>query len=162
MTGGRYTSLMSPFNQALQTKREQLARAVRYAITPACNPITGVPQLTPNQLRRQLISIPIIASIAGDNALIPTTSGQLLIYEVVLWNSSAAAINMALYQGPSAIGVLLLPISNFPATTGFTLGFNGSFEQPHFEIDTGQELILNLSTTGPVQGMIRYKVANGT
>jgi hypothetical protein len=153
---------MSPYNLTLEGQRQALSKAVRYALTPNCNPITGAPQLSSDQLRRQLLRVPIIAGNMGDNLLIATTSGQLLIYEIVLWNSSAAPVDMQLFQGPSAGGVLLLPISNFPATTGLTLGFNGSFEQPHFEIDSGQQFVLTLSTAGPVQGMIRYKVANGT
>jgi len=155
-------STLSPYNQALETRRNVLAKAIRYALTPGCNPITGAPKLTPQQLRRQLLSVPIIAAVAGDNALIPTTSGRLLVYEVVVWNASAAAINLAFFQGSSSGGILLLPLSNFPGQTGLTLGFNGSFEMPHFEIDSGQELVLNLSTTGPVQGMVRYKIDNGT
>ena len=84
-------STLSPYNQALETRRNVLAKAIRYALTPGCNPITGAPKLTPQQLRRQLLSVPIIAAVAGDNALIPTTSGRLLVYEVVVWNASAAA-----------------------------------------------------------------------
>lgn len=153
----------NPFNQVLNDRRELMAIAQRYALTPDCNPISGQPNLTAAQLRSQLLSVPITAVIAGDNLLIPTRAGKKLIYEVVVWNASAAAVNLKFYQGsPANGGVLLLPMSNFPATTGFTLGFNGSFEMPHFSIDNGQPFVLNLSTTGPVEGMIRYRVANGT
>lgn len=152
---------LNPYNQALDKRRGMLARAVRYALTPNCNPITGEPNLTPQQLLRQLLHIPINATVAGDNPLIPTTSSGMLIYEILLWNSSAAPIDFSLYQGPSANGILLLPISNFPPTTGLTLGFNGNWEMPHFIIDTGQPFILNLSTTGPMQGFIKYKIQNG-
>lgn len=153
---------LNPWNQMLERKRGMLARAVRYALTPNCNPTTGAPNLTPLQRMKQLLSVPIIAGIAGDNPLIPTTSNPILIYEMLLWNSSAAPISFGLYQGASAQGILLLPISNFPATTGFLLGFNGNWEMPHFIIDVGQPFILNLSTTGPVQGFIKYKIENGT
>jgi hypothetical protein len=153
----------NPFNLKLAAQRFSLSRAFRYALTPNCNPTTGAPNLTSRQLRKQLLELPIQAAIAGDNLLIPTTgAGEQLIFELLLWNSSAAPIDMALYQGPSASGILLLPISNFPPTTGLTLGFNGNWEQPHFQIDIGQPFVLNLSTAGPVQGMIRYKLMNGT
>ena len=152
----------NPYNQQLEKQRGLLGRAVRYALTPNCNPISGAPALTPLQLLRGILSVPVIAGIAGDNPLIPTTSNPILIYEMLLWNASAAPINMQLYQGPSANGILLVPVSNFPPTTGFLLGFNGNWEMPHFLIDTGQPFVLNLSTTGPVQGFIKYKIQNGT
>ena len=100
-------STLSPYNQALETRRNVLAKAIRYALTPGCNPITGAPKLTPQQLRRQLLSVPIIAAVAGDNALIPTTSGRLLVYEVVVWNASAAAINLAFFQESDNLPCLL-------------------------------------------------------
>jgi hypothetical protein len=153
---------VNPFNQALDKRRGMLARAVRYALTPNCNPVSGAPNLTPQQALKQLLSIPINATIAGDNPLIPTTSDPILVYELFLWNSSAAPIDWALYQGPSANGILLLPVSNFPPTTGLFMGFNGNWEMPHFTIDTGQPFILNQSTTGPTQGFIKYKIQNGT
>ena len=153
---------LNPYNQFLENRRNLLARAVRYALAPKCNPITGAPDLTPLQLLRGILSVPVIAGVAGDNPLIPVTSSPILIYEMFVWNSSAAAINIQLYQGPSANGILLLPLSNFPPTSGFLLGFNGNWEMPHFIIDTGQQFVLNLSTTGPVQGFIKYKIQNGT
>jgi hypothetical protein len=155
-------TLTNPWNQLLDDRRRALGAAQRYALTPNCNPITGQPNLTPSQQRGQILRIPIIATIAGDNLLIPTLAGKKLIYEITVWNASAAAINLGFYQGASATGVLQLLMGNFPATTGFTLGFNGSFEMPHFEIDNGQPFVLNLSTTGPVQGFIRYRIQNGT
>jgi hypothetical protein len=155
-------ALTNPYNQLLETRRQALGRAVRYALTPMCNPITGEPKLSNAQQRKQLLSNPITAAIAGDNLLIPTLTGKKLIYEVVLWNASAAAMNMNFYAGPSANGVLLMPISNFPPTTGLQLGFNGNFDMPHWEVDNGQALVVNLSTTGPLQGFIRYRIANGT
>jgi len=164
MAGSYITSspaVLSPYNLQLEQRRNTLATAIRYALTPGCNPITGKPNLTPNQLRKQLLSVPINATVAGDNPLIPTTSGPISIYEVVIWNASAAPVNLTFFQGGSG-GILLLPLPNFPATTGFTLGFNGSFDQPHFEIDSGQQFVLNLSTAGPVTGMCRYKIQNGT
>jgi hypothetical protein len=155
-------TLTNPWNQLLDGRRISLGGAQRYALTPNCNPITGQPNLGSSQLLKQLLSTPYSAAIAGDNLLIPTLAGRKLIYEIVIWNASAAAINLAFYQGASSGQNLLLPISNFPATTGLTLGFNGSFEMAHFVVDNGQPLVLNLSTVGPVQGMIRYRIQNGT
>lgn len=152
---------LNPFNQELSRRRFALGNAIRYALTPGCNPLTGEPQLTPGQQRDGLLHIPVTAGISGDNQLIPTTSGKILVYEIFLWNSTAAAISWNLYQGASVNGILLLPLSNWPATTGFVLGFNGSWEQPHFIIDSGQNFTLNQSTAGPTQGFIKYKIANG-
>ena len=58
--------------------------------------------------------------------------------------------------------ITLLDLVNFPALTGFLLGFNGNFEQPHWEIDNGQPLVLNLSAGTQVTGFIRYRTENGT
>lgn len=159
---GKNPTLTNDYNRLLNERRIALAAAQRYALTPDCNPLSGEPNLTSQQKRAQIISVPINAVIAGDNQLIPTLAGRKLIFEMVIWNASAAAVNLAFYQGASAGGILLLPMSNFPSETGFTLGFNGNFEQPHFTIDNGQPFVLNLSTTGPVQGMIRYTIQNGT
>jgi hypothetical protein len=153
---------VSPFNIYLGERRRALAGAYRYALTPNCNPSMGPPPMTSQQLLKQLLHVPIVAAVAGDNPLIPTTAGQQLIYEMLIWNSSAANVNVTLYQGPSANGILLLPLPNVPPQTGITLGFNGSWEQPHFTIDIGQRFVMNLSTTGPVTGMIKYKINNGT
>jgi hypothetical protein len=152
---------LNPSNVFLEKYRITIATASRFAIVPECNPIAPSP-LSPTQLRKSLLRVPITAAIMGDNFLIPTVSGAILVYEIFLWNSSAATVNMKLYQGPSASGILLLPVSNFPSETGLLLGFNGNWEQPHFEIDSGNPLVLKLSTTGPVEGFIRYRIANGT
>ena len=151
----------NPFNMELSRRRFAPGNAFRYALTPNCNPITGAPQLSPAQQRDGLLHVPVIASVAGDNILIPTVSNKILIYEIFLWNSTALPINWELFQGASANGILLLPLSNWPATTGFILGFNGNWEQPHFIIDSGQSFVLNASTAGPTQGFIKYKIANG-
>lgn len=155
-------TLTNPWNQLLNERRNDLGYAQRFALTPDCNPISGDSKVTPAQSRAQLIEVPINATAAGDNLIIQTLSGRKLIYEIFLWNAGAGAINIGLYQGPSASGILKLPISNFPGTTGVTFGFNGNFEQPHFTIDNGQPFVLNCSAAGPVQGMMRYKIDNGT
>lgn len=160
------TSLITPSNLntgnlILEQHRQSLARASRLALVPTCNPLDAAP-LSKSALRRGLLRVPIQAAVNGDNPLIQSTSGQILIYEMFIWNASAAAVNINFYQGPSATGILLLPIPNFPATTGLLFGFNGNWEMPHFEVDSGLQFIMKLSTAGPVTGFIRYKIANGT
>jgi len=155
-------TLHNPWNRMLQQRRMELSRASRSAIMPAnCQPPSNItPQAAERQQRSQLLSVPILAGAAGDNQLIPTLTGKKLIYELVLWNVSAQTL--ALYQGPSASGILLLMLTNFPALTGFTLGFNGSFAQPHWEIDSGQPFVLNLGVGTEVDGFIRYKISSGS
>jgi hypothetical protein len=146
---------VNPWNSVLAQRAVALSRAYRHPITPGCD--LPDPTSTPVQRRKSLLSVPINTSAAGDNQLISTLIGTKLIYEIVLWNVTAQ--NLALYQGPSATGILLLSLPSFPATTGLTLGFNGNFEQPHFEIDPGQAFVLNLQNATQVTGFIRYRVA---
>lgn len=151
--------ILNPYNEVLAQKHAQLRRAVRFALSPTCDPQTMQPKLSGVQLRRQLRTIQIDASTAGDNTLIPATAGVKQIYELVLWN--VAAQTLIFRQGTSS-GFRVLRLTDFPALTGFTLGFNGSFDQPHWEIDNGQPLILNLAASTQVDGFIRYRVQNGT
>lgn len=151
--------IINPYNEVLAQKHSQLGRAVRFALSPTCDPQTKQPKLSGVQLRRQLRTIQIDASAAGDNVLIPGTAGVKQIYELVLWNVGAQTL--VFRQGTSS-GFRLLRLTDFPALTGFTLGFNGSFDQPHWEIDNGQSLILNLAASTQVDGFIRYRVQNGT
>ncbi len=155
-------TLNNPWNRMLQARRVSLANASRSAITPAnCQPaIASSPAAVERQQRSQLLSVPVLALAAGDNQLIPTLTGKKLIYEVVLWNVGAQTL--AFWQGPSASGILLTKFTNFPALTGFTLGFNGNFAMPHWEIDSGQPLVLNLSAGTEVDGFIRYKISSGS
>lgn len=146
---------INPWNKVLRDRAKTLIQAYRHPITPGCD--LPDPQSTPVQRRKSLLSVPIAASAAGDYQLISTLIGTKLIYEIVLWNVTAQ--NLALYQGPSASGILLLSLPSFPATTGLTLGFNGNFEQPHFEIDAGQPFVLNLQNSTQVTGFVRYRVA---
>lgn len=101
--------------------------------------------------------VPINISTAGDNALISTLIGQKNIYEMFLWTAGGAN-SLTLSQGPSATGILLLTVPNVPATTGIFLGFNGNFDQPHWEIDPGNVLTLNLSAATQVTGFLVYAV----
>jgi hypothetical protein len=156
-------TLTNPWNQLLRDRAGQLAAAQRFALAPDCNPIDPADlTTTPAQQRAQIIEVPINAAIAGDNLLIQTLAGRKLIYELFLWNGSGAPLNWSLYQGSSLNGVLKLPMTAVPAGFGLFLGFNGSWEQPHFTIDQGQVFTLNISTAGPVQGLMRYKIDNGT
>jgi hypothetical protein len=143
------------WNPVLSERKDVLARAYRHPISPGCD--LPDPSSTALQRRSSLLSVPINATAAGDYPLISTLIGRKLIYELVLWN--VAAQNLALYQGPSATGILLLQLPSFPATTGLTLGFNGNWEQTHFDIDAGQPFILNLQNATQVTGFLRYRIA---
>lgn len=148
------------WNQILRDRAASLGIAFRHAVSPGCNlqpeqPLPP-PVTTPKQERASLLTIPILANLAGDNVLISTLTGRKLIYEFVIWNVTAQTV--ALYQGPSVGGILQTKFTNFPSLTGFTLGFNGNFSQPHFEIDAGQPLILNLQNGTEVDGFIRYRI----
>lgn len=153
-------TLNNPYNRVLEMRRHALASAQRVALTPLCNPTTVHTAATlSTRKRRQLLSVPINAFTAGDNQLIPTLTGKKLIHEIFLWNVTTQTLG--LFQGPSATGILLFRMTTFPGGTGFILGFNGSFEMPHFEIDSGQPLILNLQNSTQVDGFIRYRIPGG-
>lgn len=158
----RNPAINNPYNQILQARREALSNATRSALVPAnCQTAAMLtPQALTRQERSQLLEVTINCNTAGDNQLIPTLTGKKLIYEIVIWN--VAAQTLALFQGPSATGILKLRLTSFPALTGFTLGFNGSYAQPHFEIDGGQPFVLNLAASTQVDGMIRYKISSGS
>lgn len=155
---------ISPYNvsnDALQDRKALLARAYRHPIAPGCDigqdvDLPTPPPSTPDQRRSSLVQVPINVATAGDNPLISTLTGRKLIYEIVLWN--VAAQTLQLYQGGTG-GILLLQLTNFPALSMFTLGFNGSWEEPHFNIDPGAAFVLNLQNSTQVDGMIRYRVA---
>jgi hypothetical protein len=149
-----------PYNQILGQKHGQVTRAVRYALGTLCDAM-GKP-LKPAQLRTQLKLIQINAATAGDNIIIPALAGVKQIFELVLWNSAAQTLTWQQGATASAQAITQLRLTAFPALTGFTLGFNGSFDQPHWEIDNGQALVLNLSVGTLVDGFIRYRVQNAT
>lgn len=146
---------VNPWNSVLAERKTVLARAYRHPIAPGCD--LPDPETTPLQRRSSLLSVPINTTTAGDYPLISTLIGKKLIYELVLWN--VASQDLALYQGPSATGILLLDLPSFPATSALTLGFNGNWEQTHFDIDAGQPFILNLQNSTRVTGMLRYRIA---
>lgn len=145
----------NPYNTTLQQRKDALAIAYRHPITPGCDLPT--PESTAVQRRSSLLRVPINANAAGDYQLISTLIGEKLIYEIFLWNVTAQ--NLALYQGPSAGGILLLALPSFPSASGLTLGFNGNFEMPHFEIDAGQAFVLNLQNATQVTGFVNYRIA---
>lgn len=146
----------NPFNQVLAQKHAALAGAQRYPLGTLCD-VHGQP-LPPSTVKHQLKTIQINAQTAGDNIIIPALAGLKSIYEVVMWNVAAQDV---LWQQGNTTGtpITLIDLPSFPATTGFTLGFNGSFEMPHWEVDNNQPLVLVLSVGTQVTGFIRYKIA---
>jgi len=153
--------IQNPFNQLLAQKHAGLATAKRYALGTVCDP-SGQPQPpTGASLRRQLKFIQINAQVTGDNVLIPQFSGRKQIYEVVIWN--AASQTLLFQQGVTGNNPIpLFNIPGMPGNVGFTLGFNGNFDMPHWEVDNNQPLVLNLSAGSQVTGFIRYRIDNGT
>lgn len=152
--------IVAPFNQIIAAKHQGLKTAKRTALTTDCG-AQGNEKRPPMARRRALKTIQINATVAGDNILIPGIAGIKQIFEMVLWNVSAQ--NLILQQGPSgaASTITLFQIPGMPATFGLFLGFNGSFEQPHFEIDNNQPFVLNLSAGTQVTGFIRYRIIAG-
>jgi hypothetical protein len=147
-------TIPNPWNDILRQRADDLTHAFRGPISPGC----AVPPLTPaapNVQRNSLLRVPINCFTAGDNFLIPTLIGRKLIYEIHIWN--VAAQTLALYQGSSATGILLTRWTAFPALTGVTLGFNGNFAMPHFQIDPGQPFTLNLENSTQVDGFVVYR-----
>lgn len=153
-TAAQNGAVPTPYNAQLRQTASNLSRAYRGPLVPGPTLPTITPA-TPTVQRSSLLSIPIIANGVGDNQLISTLIGEKLIYELFLWNVAQQTIE--LYQGASANGILLLRLTNFPALTGFTLGFNGNFAMPHFSIDSGQPLVLNLSAGTEVDGFVNYR-----
>lgn len=154
--------IAQPWNQILATKHQQLAKVQRAALGTLCDPTTRKPRpRVSGQFRRQLKFIQINAALAGDNIIIPALAGMKLIYEMVMWNVTGQTIIWQ--QGlTGASAITQMRITDMPSLFGFTLGFNGSSEEPHWEIDNGQPLVLNLSGGTQVDGFIRYRVQNGT
>ena len=152
--------IQNPYNQILGQKHGQVHRAIRLALGTVCD-ANGNAVISPAVLRRQLKLIQINAALAGDNIIIPPLAGVKQIFELVLWNVSAQTLTWQ--QGATGANpITQLRLTTFPALTGFTMGFNGSFDMPHWEIDNGQALVLNLSGGTQVDGFIRYRVQNGT
>lgn len=149
------------WNQILAQKHGQAARVVRLALGTVCD-AQGKPKIAKAALRRQLKFIQINAATVGDNIIIPAgQAGAKQIFEVVVWNVTQQTLTFT--QGTTGTSpITLLRLTDFPDTTGFTLGFNGSWDMPHWEIDNGQPLILNLQNGTQVDGFVRYRVQNGT
>jgi hypothetical protein len=153
---------MSPspnnYSGTLRSQAHQLARAVRHSTPPGACGLQLAPPPTPAQQRASLLLAPINCSAAGDNLLIPTLAGRKMIYELCVWNVTQQTLRLT----AGAAGVLLLQLTNFPALTGYTLGFNGHFSQPHFEIPAGLPFVLNLGGAFQVDGFIRYRIADNS
>ena len=139
-----------------------MRNAQRVTLPTNCDPVTGEPQIPRAALNRQLKFIQVNATLAGDNIVIPPLAGIKQIFEIVLWNVAAQTLRLTQGAANSANGLTLLQLTNFPALAGLTLGFNGSFDQPHWELDNGQPLVLNLGGGTQVDGFVRYRVKNGT
>ncbi len=153
--------ITNPYNRILGQKHNQAGRAVRLALGTVCD-AEGKPKVSPRVLRRQIKLIQINAAAVGDNIIIPAgQAGVKEVLEVVLWNVTAQTL--IFQQGATGTNpITLLRLTTFPTTTGFTLGFNGNFYMPHWEVDNGQPLILNTSGGTQVDGFVRYRVQNGT
>lgn len=150
----------NPWNSLLAQKHAGLANAERYQIGTLCDP-TGnpIPPSGPS-LRKQLKTIQINATLAGDNIIIPALAGEKAILEVVMWNT--AAQDLRWQQGASGdTPITLLDLPGFPATTGLTLGFNGNFDESHWDVDNNQPLVLKTSAGSQVTGFIRYRIVSG-
>ena len=154
----------NPYNQILGQKHAMMARALRFALAPdsPCNRLTNQPILSSPQLRRQLKTVQINTNTAGDSIIIPALAGVKQIFEIVLWNVGAQTLIIQQGGTGTAQRIQLLKLTNFPALTGYTLGFNGNFDMPHWEIDNGQSLTIVLAAATQVDGFVRYRVANGT
>lgn len=150
-----------PYNEILAQKHGQARRAQRMALGTVCD-AQGKPKRTGAAIRRQLKLIQINVAALGDTVIIPAgQAGVKQIFEVVLWN--VVPQTLIFQQGQTGNNpITQLRLTTFPALTGFSLGFNGSFDMPHWEIDNGQPLILNTDGGGQVDGFIRYRVQNGT
>jgi len=145
----------NPYNQILADKHVALAQAFRFAQGASAQPGQS-PVATP-----LLKMIQIQASMVGDNVLIPAIAGTKQVFEMVLFNVSAQDILFA--QGVNtATRIPLLNLPGYPPLTTLILPFSGSWEMSHWDIDTNQPLLLNLSIGTPVTGFIRYRVLNGT
>lgn len=158
--GNKDNLVARPFNQILAQKHALLKNAVRFAIGTVCGR-DGKPIAPTVKPRTTLKTIPFDIAAAGDNIIIPALAGVKQIYEFVLWNVGAQDILIQQGQTGSANFLPLLTLPSFPATTGITLGFNGNFDQSHWDIDNDQPLVINLSAGTRVTGFIRYRVANG-
>lgn len=152
----------NPWNQLLAAKHYAVKGAFRFAMSTECDPATGEPKVSRVVQSKQLKFIVINAATAGDNIIIPALAGEKQVFEMVIWNVAQQTIRFT-QGGATAPNVqTLLQLTQFSATTGFTLGFNGSFDQAHFDLDNGQPLVMNLSAGTQVDGFIRYRVRNGT
>jgi len=151
----------NPWNQIIAQRHAMLGKAQRTPLGTLCDP-TGQPITSAKQRRVQLKTVPLNLDIAGDNIVIPALAGVKEIFEMLIWNVGAQTVTFQ--QGITATTSQLqwFELLNFPALTAMVLGFNGNFEQPHFEVDNNQPFVINLSAGSPVTGFIRYRINTGT
>lgn len=147
-----------PYTDILKRRRADLALAYRAPSAPAqpLPPAGPAADPTPQADQRNMLHIPFQVAAAGDNVLIPTLIGRKHVYELFLYNAGAAQ-TIQLYQGPSITGTLLLRLADFPITGQLLLPFSGMYAQSHFDIESGQSLVLNLAAANEVDGFIRYR-----
>lgn len=151
----------NPYNQILAQKHTLVRGAVRTARGTVCDANGHPLPVSAAKRRNQLKLIQINAASAGDNIVIPALAGVKQIFELVMWNVTGQTVQWQ--QGLTSAGAITqMRITDMPSLFGFNLGFNGSWEQPHWEIDNGQPLVLNLSVGTQVDGFIRYRVQNGS
>jgi len=85
----------------------------------------------------------------GDHAVIPSVPGKRIeVWQVFLYN--VVAQNLEFRDNSDT---LTGPLTNFPATSGFSLPYTGA---PHFLLQSGQALILRMSANSQVSGFVNY------
>lgn len=155
-------SLVSnPSNLILGQKHVQLRGAQRFTLGTLCDPGTHQPsRATPHRLRRELKTVSFTFGL-GENILIPAIAGIKKIMELYVWVQNANA-SILIYQGT---GNNIVPWINVPFTAAASnpiqLPFAGNWEMSHFDVDNNQQLTMFLGAVGPVNGFLRYRVANG-
>lgn len=100
-----------------------------------------------------LIRVPFDISAAGDNVIVAgNAAGRVSIYQLDIWNA-AGAQDITLKDGSS--NQLRGPLANFPAQTGYALGFQDAY---HFQLSPGNSFIINLSNGTRLTGFVRYRM----
>lgn len=156
-----------PYSNLLATRREELATAYRGPISPS-SPIPAdgsIPELQSVQAeRRAMLHIPYVFQTAGDNILIPSLIGRKIVYEFFLYNPGGVGTSatLQLYQGPSTTGTLLLQLTDFSPKSQLLLPFSGNLIQSHFDIESGQSMVMNLSASTEISGFLRYRIDNNS
>lgn len=148
-----------PYSNILLDRRQRLQLAYRGPIAPN-QPIPedrSIPEMSAHAEQTAMLHVPFVALNKGDNVLIPTLIGRKFIFEMFIYNAGAAQ-TIQLFQGSSIIGTLLLQLANFPAGAQMLLPLSGNPLQSHFNIESGQSLVLTLAAANAeVDGFLRYR-----